>query len=205
MVKGQGRIPALMVLGDVTGEAWFAQLLASLPVNRSGLGVATPGGVSIGTETVRKGPCTAFQGGVALISDPQVEMAVICVGDERVFETGLPVDRFDVLVLAGSPVPSDNVQGRKRWRSFAQSIAPMCSGPIIVNQECSQWLSFSTQLKGSRVIPVSPARNSQISASGIFGNSAMNVQDSTRLNAVDIEKLSSAYLNQGPQAGILAD
>ena len=157
LVKGQGRIPVLMVLGDVSDEAWFAQLLASLPVNRPGLGVATPEGVSIGTQTVRKGPCTAFQGGVALISDPQVEMAVICVGDERVFETRLPVDRFDVLVLAGSPVPSDNVEGWKRWQSFAQSIAPMCSGPIIVNQDCSQWLSFTTQLKGRKVTPVSPA------------------------------------------------
>jgi len=157
LVKGQGRIPVLMVLGDVSDEAWFAQLLANLPVNRPGLGVATPEGVTIGAQTVRKAPCTAFQGGVALISDPQVEMAVICVGDERVLEAGLPVDRFDVLVLAGSPVSSDNAQGWKRWWSFAQSIAPMCSGPIIVNQSCREWLLFSTQSKDRKVIQVSPA------------------------------------------------
>lgn len=147
LVKGQGRIPVVMVLGDVADEAWCEQLVTALSSGRC-VGVATQAGVKIGQQTVIQEPCGNLRGGMALISDPQVEVAIISVVNDHMLITGLPVDRFDVLVLAGPPDMGDGPEVWERWQGFAQILQEMCSGPIIINQDCAEWVAASCHLSG---------------------------------------------------------
>lgn len=152
LVDGKGRIPVVMVLGKVEDEAWLDEMVANWSARGACVGVATSGGVKIDTQIVVKGPYDAHRGGVALICDPQVESAIICVEDERMLRTGLPVDRFDVLVLAGPAAAGGDAQTWASWQAFAQTLALMCHGPVIINQDCDQWVSLSRILKNKRIL-----------------------------------------------------
>lgn len=156
LVKDQGRIPVIIVLGDAKDETWVKHLTSTLSADGRCVGVATPDGVKIGMQTVVKGPCDVFQGGLALINDTQVELAVIFIADQRLLGAGLPVDRFDVLVLAGPPTAGNDADAWERWEAFAHTLIKHCSGPVIVNQDCKSWVSIASRLNKENIITVSP-------------------------------------------------
>jgi cyanophycin synthetase len=156
LVQGNGRIPVVIVLGDADGScAQIADGLASFGCP----GSATSTEVRVGGTVVRKGPGSAYEAGIALLGDPLVDVAVIGISDMTVVGTGMPVDSFDVLVLASPMKAADGAADWQRWRSFASVLASMCTGSVIVNQDCAGWTSAEAASHPERLVR---ARNDQL-------------------------------------------
>ncbi len=139
LVRDQGRIPVVMVLGLTSEPAFGAQIGEALSSTGLRVGMATPEAVTIQGRVVMKNPKYVYAGCLALVGDPSVDVIVLCVSDESIFKTGLPVDRFDVLVLAGPPQAATNTPAWPRWRGYAQFLLKACAGPVMVNTECAHW------------------------------------------------------------------
>jgi cyanophycin synthetase len=152
LVEGQGRIPFVIVLG-LADDADLARQLAAVLTQEDGqVGVATAEGLFIGEKKVNNGPCNAFAAGLALTADTQVGAVVLFVGDTHMLHTGLPVDRYDALVLAGAPTGDGDEQSWSDWRGFAQVLAAACTGPVIVDGGNQQWGPLLQQLDGRAMI-----------------------------------------------------
>ncbi len=137
LVAKDGRIPVVVVLGDQDRD--FYQRLADGLTQFGCPGTATSDEVRIGSEIVGRGPFSAYQAGLALLGDTAVDVAVIGISDTAVLNTGMPVDSFDLLVLAG---PMNNYNGAadwQRWHRFAAMLGSMSRAGVIVNQDCAQW------------------------------------------------------------------
>ncbi len=158
LVKGQGRIPVAIVLGQADDGAFLDGLRQALSVTGLRVGMAAPGQVSIDGQRVIKEPSPPYAGGLALISDPSVDVILLCVGEMGFLKTGLPVDRFDVLVLAGPPQADAHEPAWPRWRGFAQFLLKACTGPVMVNTECVQWSALLPHLAARDVLTMGLAQ-----------------------------------------------
>jgi len=154
LVRDQGRIPIVFVLGGTQGEPWLDGIREVLAGAGRCLGIATPHGVWIGGNQALVGPCDAFRGGLALVADPLVEAAMVVVGDGSLLRTGLPVDRFDVLVLADSGGADPEDAAHRVWESLALMLSAMCS-TVLVNRDCENCVGISARITGARVRAVS--------------------------------------------------
>lgn len=154
LVRDQGRIPIVFVLGGSQGEPWLDEIREVLVGAGRCLGVATPRGVWIGGKQALVGPCDAFRGGLALVADPLVEAAMVVVGDGSLLRTGLPVDRFDVLVLADSAARDPDDAAYRAWESLVLMLSAMCS-TVLVDQDCANCVGMSARIPGARVRAVS--------------------------------------------------
>ena len=137
LVAGDGRIPVVVVLGDEHHSLChrIADALASFGC----VGAATSDELRVGSTTIAKRPMPASQAGLALLGDPAVDVAVLGISDTAVLGTGMPVDAFDVLVLAGPMKGGDSADGWQRWHGLAVMLASMCHGRLIVNQDRPEW------------------------------------------------------------------
>jgi cyanophycin synthetase len=150
-----GRIPVVMVLGS-QDEALYGALAASL-AGWGRVGTAWANQVRVGSTVVAKAPSDAFHAGQALLTDPEVDVAVIGFPAGGQVFSGLPVDRFDVLVLAGPQPGTDHGTGWKRWQALALTLAPLCRATIILDSECPQWEPIVAQLDAQKLVPTSHA------------------------------------------------
>ena len=155
LVKGQGRVPVVVVLGLANEPDFGDRLCEALAGTGLRVGMTTPDAVTIEGRVVIKNPRHVFAGGMALISDPSVDVIVLCVCDESIHKTGLPVDCFDVLVLAGPSQAAADASAWPRWRGFAQFLLKACAGPVMVNAECAPW-SHLLPLLGARDVRSMP-------------------------------------------------
>ena len=151
LVKEQGRIPVVMVLGLTSEPTFAARIGEALSSTGWIVGMATPEAVTLEGRVVMKNPKHVYAAGLALVGDPLVDLIVLCVSDESIHKTGLPVDRFDVLVLAGPPEAVDGAPAWSRWRGFAQFLLKSCAGPVMVNMECPQWSDLLPHLSARDV------------------------------------------------------
>lgn len=106
LLQGNGRIPIVLLFGsenDVTQKTVSYFTKKGLTV-----GSVSPRGVFIGTKCINN-ESTLYSGGRMLLIDKSVDMIVISINDLKVLKTGLPFDRYDLLVLAGKEItmPSD--------------------------------------------------------------------------------------------------
>jgi hypothetical protein len=109
--------------------------------------MATPDAVTVEGRVVMKNPKHAHAAGLALTTDPSVDVMVLFASDESLLKTGLPVDRFDVLVLAGPPQKSAVAAPIwPRWHAFASFLLKGCTGPVMLNSDRAQWLGMLPQL-----------------------------------------------------------
>lgn len=99
---GDGRIPTVVVLGGQSAVAIGARIHQFLNDQGHICGLATDHATWIGGQCVCRGTLSAHAAGTILIRDPTVGAMVLCVGDEQALNQGWPVDRCDVLVLAGA-------------------------------------------------------------------------------------------------------
>jgi len=145
LVEGQGRISVVAVLGNASHAPWFSALQQAWPEKEQGWGLATPQGVWIDRQQVVTGPVDAFRGCLALLGDPQVEAALIVMGDDDFQQTGLPVDRFDALVLAG---PIHGSHGQPDWErtiAVAQFMAK-ATASVFLDTGCAEWVAAESRL-----------------------------------------------------------
>jgi cyanophycin synthetase len=146
LVQGQGRVPVVVVLGLASEPGFGHRICDALSSTGLRVGMATPEAVTIEGHVVMKSPSYVYAGGLALIADPSVDVMVLCVDDESILKTGLPVDRFDVLLLAGPPKAAASAPTWQRWRGFARFLLKACTGPVMVNTDCEQWSTFLPHL-----------------------------------------------------------
>lgn len=144
LVRGEGRIPVVMVLGATGQEAWFGDLARALGAGGRCVGVATPNGVRIGMEQV-SGPCGLLQGMRALLADPAVKAALVALDCDALPIHGAPVDRFDALVLAGPPGVDANPTTWREWEAVALDLASR-AGQVLVDPACPQWAELGESL-----------------------------------------------------------
>ncbi len=150
LLPGAGRIPVVLVLGP-QDEALYRGLASSL----SGLGrvgTAWSHEARARSRIVSKSPADAFSAGQVLLNDPDVDIAVIGIPAGGAGRSGLPVDRFDVLVLAGPAPEADQATGWKRWHALALTLAPLCNGAIVVDSQCAHWQPVAEQLDSQRLV-----------------------------------------------------
>ena len=147
LVRGEGRIPVVMVLGATGQEAWFDDLARALSVGGRCVGVATPQGVRIGMEQA-SGPCGLLQGVRALLTDPAVEAALVALDCDAPPIHGAPVDRFDALVLAGPSGVGANASTWRQWEVVAQDLASR-AGQVLVDPACPRWAELGERLEAT--------------------------------------------------------
>jgi cyanophycin synthetase len=97
--QGDGRIPLIAVSGSHGARA-SVQLIAQA-VRVAGLvaGVASADGVRIGDALTMPGDFSGYAGACAVLSDPEVELAVLQTSGAGVLASGLGFDRADVAVI----------------------------------------------------------------------------------------------------------
>ena len=156
LVHEQGRIPVVLVLGLATESALGDQIFEALSGSGMRVGMVTPDAVTVEGRVVMKSPQHVYAGGLALTADPSADVMVLFLSDESILKTGLPVDRFDVLVLAGPPQAAPTAPSWPRWCAFADFVLKACTGPVMINTDCAQWSNMRPRLakRDVRAIPL---------------------------------------------------
>lgn len=99
MISGEGRIPVVMLAGDLAGASWFTALLEQLQCPEKFLGVVSTTGVSLAGKRIGR-ESSVLNGVLSLLGDDSVRGILAVVGEDELRAATLPVDRIDGLVIA---------------------------------------------------------------------------------------------------------
>jgi cyanophycin synthetase len=150
LVPGEGRIPVVVILGTPPRADWPHQLARRLGKAGRRVGVAGSHGATLAGAAILRGPCDLLSAGRALLMHPEVDLAMLCLEDFGAAQTGLPVDRFDLLILAGGPRGANDGQ-RADWLTLARGLAHLCRGPVLADAACPDWAPLPGALAGRPV------------------------------------------------------
>jgi len=145
LVRGQGRIPLVAVLGSSGDAAWAQGIAAAAGGGGAGVGFASRAGALLGGETILRGPADLLPAGDALLFDRRVRAAVVFFDDARPLHTGLPSDVFDLVALVGGPAASGDWP---RWLALGRLLAGACRGGIVALAGDPRWAPLSAALAG---------------------------------------------------------
>jgi cyanophycin synthetase len=127
IVKEQGRIPCILVLGENENSVWSEELLAHLKEHQKPWGFYSDGIVNIADQRCNGQTMNPYQAALSLIGDRKVSACIIHAKDVSLSTTGFPFDSFTGLVLLGAP---KNYQSNPAWLMLAQMAIEMTDGPI---------------------------------------------------------------------------
>ena len=96
------------------------------------------------------GPLDSCSAGIALLADPRVEVALLDTGGRDVLRHGLPVDRYDVLVL-GDALPPGEAAEAPAWQQLAGWLAPGCTQCVLAASDQPLWNALGSRLAGRPV------------------------------------------------------
>lgn len=150
LVPGTGRIPVVVVLGASDLPVWLEPLMSML--NEQGLNVGCMCGdqVTVGGEVVHRGAFTILDGGRMLRLDRRVDAMLLMINDDSVLRTGLPVEQFDAMILAGDALASEDTKARThrpRWfEEILRCTLPACDGVVVFNGGDSSRMSLMKTL-----------------------------------------------------------
>lgn len=153
LVLGNGRIPVIVVVGNPTETAWVDQLTGRIGGLGVRVGVAACDGVTVAGATLVPGPCELLAGSQALLLNPDVDLAIVRIDDLSLMQTGLPCDRFDLLILGGSLVAGDT---RRLWLRFARMLVQACHGQVLANAKHPEWCSLLKLPAGRKIRSLPP-------------------------------------------------
>ncbi len=136
LVQGSGRIPVAVIIG--APPEW--NLAAAIADRLSLVGLVTGRGdhegVSIGTASLTAGGLDLYTGGRMLMGEKGVDAMVFCINDASVLRTGLPFERFDLLVVAGSHLLRQPLLGEiseaVQLRTLFDVLSRSCDGKVIL-------------------------------------------------------------------------
>jgi cyanophycin synthetase len=99
LVRGNGRIPVVMVVGDRATAALMEAL--NFVAGRLGLhvGFANDDHAGVDGRTTTRNGMDFYESLQATLLDREVDLIIACTATQSLFTTGLPLDRFDWLVL----------------------------------------------------------------------------------------------------------
>lgn len=123
MDGGDGRLPSVLVLsaGD---DAAARQLAETLRQTMPNLAYADDSSALIGTTPMTSAPSDAVKSAGILVLDPSVEALVVGVHVGGAEITCWPIDRFDIVVLAGGSENADDAAGLARLAEMAAWTEP---------------------------------------------------------------------------------
>jgi cyanophycin synthetase len=144
-----GRIPIVLVLGAPP----MADLIRDLTrhLGRLGLRAGWMGerGLIADDQVLTNGIPSLYEAGQMLVRDPSVDVIVLPVADDGFLRTGLPFDRFDVLVLGGFDLPhdpkGDTGAEPPLHQSLLEALLPSCTGTVILVNR--QWMAHLGTLR----------------------------------------------------------
>lgn len=138
---GDGRIPIVVVLGDAGSPPLSEVLVMQLRQRGWAVGWCDRRGAGIDDEWLVRGG-GMFASGQMLLTHPRVDALVLAIHDDEILQTGLPMDRFHWLVLAGTAVsprvacgPGAGTPGRGSKALLDEllaSLVPACSNRVLV-------------------------------------------------------------------------
>ncbi|MBE0549815.1 MAG: acetate--CoA ligase family protein [Rubrivivax sp.] len=102
--EGNGRIPAVVVLGGPSGQEAGASIHLGLTATGLVAGLVRGDSVWAGARCISRRSPGLHAAGTMLLRDPTIEALVLCAADDGVLHSGWPIDRCDVLVLAGPQI-----------------------------------------------------------------------------------------------------
>ena len=136
MLPGRGRIPIVVIIG-ATPE-WNEAAAIAARLNEAGFttGKSDDEGISVGNVTIAGNKANPYTAGRILAGEKGVTAIVLGVNDMSVMHTGLPFDRFDLLVFAGSYLrtqqSTQNQPESVHFRALYNLCSPGCDGNVIV-------------------------------------------------------------------------
>ncbi|HSH89384.1 MAG TPA: acetate--CoA ligase family protein [Ramlibacter sp.] len=125
LVNGDGRIPIAVVVGAPQPEKFGAAVVRHLAARGRVAGWAGGEKAMVGNSTLAAGSFGPMRGGRMLMLDNRVEAAVLLLNDKRVLRSGLPFERFDVLLVAGEAQAQQADMGE-----LLAALAPACDGTL---------------------------------------------------------------------------
>ncbi len=135
LVPDNGRIPIALVLGIPSSGTLVHDLEAQLLQKGVVAGCHDTAGVRINGEIIHDGNIDPFAAGEMLTMSRSVEAIVLNISNGRVLLTGLPVARFDLLVLVGPHMTASDTAGEpnpeKLKRELLELILPGCDGKVV--------------------------------------------------------------------------
>lgn len=125
LIVRDGRIPCIVVLGQDGASELSAAIENNLATLGIGVGVADASGVRVAKKALTT-EVGAYADGLALMLQPEVEVAIISLRNEDFLQTGLAFDRIDLLLVTHDCVPS-------LTQRPLQMLLPMCHGALVAD------------------------------------------------------------------------
>jgi cyanophycin synthetase len=154
VVPRNGRIPVAVILGAGHDSPVASNIVDRLTAAGLTVGRADRTGVSVGRDRVAHGPLPAYEAGRMLLLDQKVEAVVLGVEALDVLRSGLPVERYDVLVLAGPRLDAidatkPDVRSRLLDNAF-HAVVRNCTGPVLRSVEAMMVPRYGPHAAGAR-------------------------------------------------------
>lgn len=136
LVKSKGRIPVILVIGSSLDVQHGLSLVSSLSDSGLVVGFASQQRSFVGSPSDVLGIRNASLAAEALLLDPSVEVAVICLDESDLIKTHFPVDQCSSVVLLGDPATGSDAELRLRE---VQNIVALCSGTVYCENSSTSW------------------------------------------------------------------
>lgn len=145
LMGGQdGRIPTIVLMGDDEGRTLGQHIRKALSDRRLVVGWATGDELWMGSRRIDGEGRGVFEGARALLRDSAVQALLLSIEDDRILDHGWPIDRCDVLVLAGTRIAA------RPGRLAAQALTDVVDlalglrpGRVIVDARAPECLSIA--------------------------------------------------------------
>jgi cyanophycin synthetase len=105
MVPGSGRIPCAILAGSGESSTLAQEVAAMLEARGIATGCHDHAGVRLAGEWLHQGPCGLLEAGQMLVGNRGCAAMVLSLPAADTLAAGLPVARYDVLVLGPGSVP----------------------------------------------------------------------------------------------------
>ena len=134
LVSGNGRIPTILILGAQRPAVWTDALRDALGARGLRVGLADDRGVYLDQTPLLKKPANMLAAGEILALDRQVDAMVIALHDDSPLRGGLPVERYDALLLAGTRLDATagapEVDRQRLMAAMLARVLPACDGQV---------------------------------------------------------------------------
>ncbi|MEB3223463.1 MAG: acetate--CoA ligase family protein [Candidatus Sericytochromatia bacterium] len=135
LVPGDGRIPTALVVGAPPDARLPAALAGALAARGVMVGCRDDRGVQVGQARVAGPMGDVCAEARVLMQDRKVQAAVIAIDAPEVLHMGLPFDRYDMLIVAGSAFRAGPGGPEARLRALVEGLLPACDGAVLALHE----------------------------------------------------------------------
>lgn len=132
LISGAGRVPIILLFGSENPHSWlkiFKDMFLELGMTA---GIATRNEVCIGNETIQSGDIPTYKGGRILSLSRKVDAIIMTIEDDAILRTGIPFDRYDVIIVAGKKIQSTHPNvidiTDQQITEVLRCVVPACTG-----------------------------------------------------------------------------